>query len=1660
MAVTKTIEYVVKDFDSSVDAMINFATINYGSGTEANRLWTDFNQASFSRTWLELVAFMADIFFFYFDNQATQSYLQTATVRSAVIDIAKQFGFTPSTAQSASGVASFTFSSAGTLPRGTRVAAANGTEFFLTSNIVAPIAGTYTGTVLQGIIRAETFQTIGLQNEELNLIGPNVIVDLDNSNPFDITPQVTVNGNEYTLVDSFILSNGTDTPAITDSLGNVIGGGGRVFMLEVRPSGVPFIRFGDGVFGRKVLLGETVNVTYRSGGGTIGNIPKQTLTTLVDSVTFVSSVTNAADFSGGAEEQSIDQLRQLIPANLRTLERAVSQEDYADLVLANFPEILAASAEKNETDPGIDINIYLVPNGIGIPKISENLTLKNNISSFVERRKMVTIAFQIKDAYSVDTLFSLKVFISNTASKTTVQAAIVEAFENYFSLTTGGASGAGVGFAEQILSENLETLLKDIPGVERFEFTRHTYSPRLEEYVLGLVTSYKSSEVEIYPNVSQSEWLIGAAGQETRTENVSVFSNANSTDFTYDSSTGEIAYSIPAVVDLSAVSVGDIFIAGEGIAEVTKVQTRGDSAGVAEVSKVITVADEQGFSEVTKITTQPGTNLGGRYFTIYDTSGSVAVWFDDNNTSTEPSHGALRSIEVDILAADTAAQVATKLQLALDADSEFTASVLTDEVTVTLDDAYDVPAAFDGVAATAFTFEVLQNGETPNSLGGKYFDIYDNVGAVRCWYDTGASTPPPTPGGGRLLSISISPNASATVVANNTQAIVNADAQFNATVNLNQVTITDASVGTRTNIDAGTSGFTISVLTQGANADPIGGTYFDIHDAAIAEITSITCIAAAGLAGDYFYINSANDATQYYVWYEVSGSGTDPNIVGKTGIKVEVSTSDTATQVATATKETLDVLQDFSATSAGPIVLVTNSQVGHTTDATAQTSGFTITTPTQGRNSNTRVWFNSGADTPPTIPNNGRLLEVAMLVADSANTIATKLQAAINADVFFNATVSTNEVTITDASFGARDNASEGTTGFTVTTQTEGIGDNEQFVISGVDNVNKKLYIAPDLLVSTASPAPAAGGSVLSSATSFESYKVFKKINATATNLSVDSITDNNLDLSIFSSTAAALNANTLLDNTTTFIIGQYATGAYYLVDSASNIWEITANTSNTITTSVTAVNDASITSVASGDYKIVTKMTSHQVSFNSSIFGIQYNNDKTLFSVGAQFINIGTIGDSFQISKMQTNLGNFGVAVDLIKYDQDTSTILLNGAPDLQGISPTYELIDSSGQIFNVVGVDNRSLPSTYYSSTQQDSSLILKSLGAGQRYAQGFKVSETTTYSLVSFNLKRSGNISGNLSVSILQDDGTGKPDLSVVPVAVSNPVLVSTVSRLENYADWDDSSFMPNIGFNKVAFVFDTPPTLMAGVQYHLALRGDTSYNNTQANGAVIFDNTSAVAFTDQEESATERLISYASAVDLSNVEPGHYFRAGDGQLYLITAVDNAEDTIVILSNIGVDTTTAANSGTIYRKDNIYLAVDQTSPSYADGQVTSYDGVLWSTLSKDAIFSVEGPKSLKISSNLTPVLGPLATLAERYYDDDQEISFTLGISEGLITSAADVNANGTGTISSIPNKRVDSFVFRTSGYKDDITNLRANEIPQFSADNIAITIFGGVS
>jgi len=129
-------------------------------------------------------------------------------------------------------------------------------------------------------------------------------------------------------------------------------------------------------------------------------------------------------------------------------------------------------------------------------------------------------------------------------------------------------------------------------------------------------------------------------------------------------------------------------------------------------------------------------------------------------------------------------------------------------------------------------------------------------------------------------------------------------------------------------------------------------------DEARAEVTHVTITHANGVDGsildnsDYFLLNTPNGGTNYYVWYENTNfPGQDPNLQGRTGIKVTYSNSESNVTIATNTEAAIQTAAsaDFLIVRNGDILTLTNTEVGEVPDADDMNTPFTVDVETQGR---------------------------------------------------------------------------------------------------------------------------------------------------------------------------------------------------------------------------------------------------------------------------------------------------------------------------------------------------------------------------------------------------------------------------------------------------------------------------------------------------------------------------------------------------------------------------------------------------------------------------------------------------------------------------------------------------------------------------------------
>lgn len=213
---------------------------------------------------------------------------------------------------------------------------------------------------------------------------------------------------------------------------------------------------------------------------------------------------------------------------------------------------------------------------------------------------------------------------------------------------------------------------------------------------------------------------------------------------------------------------------------------------------------------------------------------------------------------------------------------------------------------------------------TPASLAGKSFIIHDSVGAVNVWFNVDFSyTAPVVAGTYRNIVINLLSSQTPEVVANKVALAMDLDAQFLAVQSLYYVIISSSTVGIKEDS-------------------------YDINTGLYLKNTA--GVNPQTLNNKYFFINSALNANQYYVWYNVGGAGVNPAIPGKTGLMVSIPIGSSAEVVAQNTKTVLDTTAKFITNIDKDTLVITNVLIGVTNPAQEQNTGFLVFVQKLGEN--------------------------------------------------------------------------------------------------------------------------------------------------------------------------------------------------------------------------------------------------------------------------------------------------------------------------------------------------------------------------------------------------------------------------------------------------------------------------------------------------------------------------------------------------------------------------------------------------------------------------------------------------------------------------------------------------------------------------------------
>lgn len=245
--------------------------------------------------------------------------------------------------------------------------------------------------------------------------------------------------------------------------------GARVYAIE-RSRGR--LLFGGDPHGLAPVVG-TDNVVvrrYRSGGGTIGNVARGTISKLLAGVP-AQSVANVRAAEGGADGQSIDDVLRRGQAIVRHRRQAITTEDYEALAHDASPAVAVARAlptrhSSGRFAPGY-VTVLLVPRSADARPVA-SFELRQRVQRFLSARAPAAIAAHI--AVIPATYFPVGVSASITPVDADDAGTVVEtvshALAAFLHPLTGGPDGEGWPFGRDIFLSDVASVVESTDGVD------------------------------------------------------------------------------------------------------------------------------------------------------------------------------------------------------------------------------------------------------------------------------------------------------------------------------------------------------------------------------------------------------------------------------------------------------------------------------------------------------------------------------------------------------------------------------------------------------------------------------------------------------------------------------------------------------------------------------------------------------------------------------------------------------------------------------------------------------------------------------------------------------------------------------------------------------------------------------------------------------------------------------------------------------------------------------------------------------------------------------------------------------------------------------------------------------------------------------------------
>lgn len=231
------------------------------------------------------------------------------------------------------------------------------------------------------------------------------------------------------------------------------------------------VKFGDGVRGMIPPKGEK-NVrarSYRTGGGSLGNVPARAVKQLVKSLAFVTEVSNPYGAQGGCDMETVEEAKLRAPHMLKARNRAVTVDDFEWLAKEASNSVARVKCLPTTAREG-EVTVIVVPRSAARDTLNEKpmptVELLKRVRQYLNQRRLVsTVVNVVRPSYAECSL-RIEIVCSQTGASDRAKKNIEREVLRFLHPIRGWRNGKGWPFGRSLMKVDLYQVVESVEGVD------------------------------------------------------------------------------------------------------------------------------------------------------------------------------------------------------------------------------------------------------------------------------------------------------------------------------------------------------------------------------------------------------------------------------------------------------------------------------------------------------------------------------------------------------------------------------------------------------------------------------------------------------------------------------------------------------------------------------------------------------------------------------------------------------------------------------------------------------------------------------------------------------------------------------------------------------------------------------------------------------------------------------------------------------------------------------------------------------------------------------------------------------------------------------------------------------------------------------------------